>query len=1169
MPPNINYIEKRITMGLNDAFLLDDTAETPAPQVKINALKNTLPGQDPEMNDDVTLIGVNEQDVKELDEANQKDVIALEQAMIALADVIYAQQSLVSAKGISQSIALECQVALPGLVSDVRPMGSFTKQVTQINYKAALEEAEEQKSTAVQKVVAFIKSIAERIMAFIKKLFSGKTKEQVASEIKKDTETLKQNAEVDPQELLKKTAAAHKAGVFDSEDKKPDEQVKKVLDEVVAAQAAQKPEQKAPQPQAKKDEQVPTEVPTDVQVKKPKVPEVTEDLAVKLMQTNVKAFFDSKQLSALVLIGHKSYAADTKKFVQAVSDLLKHNDLREGAQEAIKQAETALADMRRAYSGLSEDRETFIEQLAKTVCDKEGYFFKDSATTGNNFDVALLLFAAAEATGKVAKLVDGNPDLATVGSEFSKVLSSVTGMLTALNSSFERYAAFVKKFKGSGSKPATESFKASADDISLISSIFDFNAAQEEIDQLIAANAALEGMDFFVSTASTPSISFKPVFKSSFMKAALEEDGSDKPVEGGEKPQEEKKVDKSKVKAIADWIKKIVEKVVGFVKGTFTKANDQKLLANIKKIEEAKPEQVDYKKLASVSGVEIGTAVKTVTEPEDKKVIEQSFLKKLEEKLTNEQLSAYFIVGSDKEIAGETFAYLDYFLMANKEVEQALAAPDGADAKELMRRISYFSERFRNTIKENKLNRKDAIEELYENIIGRKKSMFNKNVVKFVNASTGPTEWICQQLEKASSKVGSGSMEGFDAVALQRVITSVNNMLSDMSRIRKIAQSMSTMLMTYLKNGESSEVQASTESLTEVVNTNGPVSTTGLMLPCAMAQLYESELTNKQGSYAAAGMQMPTPAGNAEYYVSPPIANAVIANAGSNGLVTPAEELTARINTLQEALARVSEGQEPSMEALELLTADMLPRQSMKLMASIDNKKIDKELFAEALNQSMSSVNKDLAAFTASGTFSSGLARDLAKVTSKNFIFSAKPREATLDDVAAVKRKLDAEAAGILAGVGSSKTFSSVLDTIAAFGVFVKADIFSSSAFWTSAGQYDKKRRTMINNYDTEFVENYDEAVEIILKGILGQDKSFFKDHTYAYGKIIELLNQAGYFVEIKLKKYIQIAEDKGYEKDLAYFNEVNRVYEIAINDMIYAGRCIWFYTETKKEVLG
>lgn len=1157
MPPNINYIEKRITMGLNDAFLLDDTAETPQPQVKINALKNTLPGQDPEMNDDVTLIGVNEQDVKELDEANQKDVIALEQAMIALADVIYAQQSLVSAKGISQSIALECQVALPGLVSDVRPMGSFTKQVTQINYTAALEEAEQQKSTVVQKVVAFIKSIAERIMAFIKKLFSGKTKEQVASQIKQDTETLKQNAEVNPQELLKKTVAAHKAGVFNSEDKKPDEQVKKVLDEVVAAQADAKPEQKAPQPQAKKDEQVPTDVPTDVQVKKPKAPEVTEDLAVKLMQTNVKAFFDSKQLSALVLIGHKSYAADTKKFVQAVSDLLKHSDLREGTQEAIKQVETSLAGMRRAYSGLSEDRETFIEQLAKTVCDKEGYFFKDSATTSNNFDVALLLFAAAEATGKVAKLVDGNPDLATVGSEFSKVLSSVTGMLTALNSSFERYAAFVKKFKGSGSKPATESFKASADDISLISSIFDFNVAQEEIDQLIAANAALEGMDFFVSTASTPNISFKPVLKSSFLQAALEEDST---AQQEQKPATDDAPKKRN--AIVEWIKKMVEHIANLFKKYFTKNNVAQLTNSAKTVESASPAAVNVLALAHAAKVELSEEEKENQQAAIHKV-EQDFKKVLGDKFSDANLRLLFVIGSDK-FGNHLHNLLENYKTVNKSLQSILSNPSGT--AEMISRAKATVDLFRSKVMEPVSNRGALLDELFENIVVSKRTLFtNKSNTQAIIEAVEKAESVTKFLDEAKKFVSTKDWE--DTVRVQKAVTVLNAYISEVARISSMFNKYASLLASFATSKEQAVAgKPATESIAP-----DSVSETGLMLEKSMAQLYESPLMNEQGGYAAAGMQMPTPAGNAEYYVSPPIANAVIGNAGSGSpvVVSPVAELTARIRTLQEALARVSEGQEPSMEALELLTADMLPRQSMKLMASIDNKNIDKELFEEAVTKSTNLVNKDLAAFTASKVFSNGLDRDLSKVTARNFIISSKPRDATVDDIAAVKRKLTAEAAGVIAGVGNIKSFASAIETVNAFVSFVNTDIFAGSAFWSVVGQYDKKRRTMLSNFDIEFVESYDEAVEIILKGILGQDKSFFKDHAIAYGKIIEQLDRAGYFIEMKLKRFIAIAQEKGYDKDLAYFNEVDRVYQIAINDMIYVGRCIWFYTETKKEVLG
>lgn len=1444
-------------MGLNDSFILDDSAETPPPTIKVDALKDTLPGQDPELNDNVTLIGVNEQDAKELDEQHQQSIVALEQLTIELADIAYIGQTLKVTKGISQSIATECLHVLPNLINDERPLGSFTKQVTQINYTAALEEVDEKQKGVLAKIKEIISKIITSISDFIKRVFGGdkakkykdvadkaqemtqpgvtefdwaKAAKQAAIEItpapkkqepveaSKPAPSAQEKPEPKPEPVKvveeEEISANDRKEILDFQRKRiesvfvtehnklgylvvighhndhqnrdiamqaikamarpdffdagklSDDRVteieksidkieymvtaystdkNKFLDQIIesistnnqhffktrqdylvyyelielyadmgdAADAAKKSLDKIEDEQELKnlrqrldlykkvsriiyffvnagssyfvelsqirrfirkkgeDEQNYTrpaneeyaltlkelrgitaaleesdhgsvavvdrtkeflvkllerfaeviarffgkksfedhqnlaakaqtlhDAPinwiamakkTGVEPEQPKADDNVQDVEVKQAAAEAKAnpsddqkkkmigmyrsmlerdYKSGDRILYLVLLAHKRYGQESEELEKAFATVMDVKFFTEKSEDdsTFERITTSIEDLNKKIASIKEDEATFFDQLMSTFMVEERYFFADKSVYERHlrFVKSYQMFSRnVETIRGLVKKAQTAEDTAFLQQRFKVAAALLQKMYSIMNAGTAFFNDFIFVHQGNNRQDGFEYVekKYVANEGLVDLALMELAAAQEEFGALDNSTAQLHAaLESIVATATiaTP-VKFAPRLRTSFLQTALEEDSS------GEQEQKQAAEDVPKKRnAIVEWIKKMVEHIAAVFKKYFTKDNVAQLEHSAKAVESASASSVNLLALAHAAKVELSDDEKENQQAAIRKV-EQDFKKTLGDKFGDANLRLLFVIGSDK-FGNHTHNLLENYKTVNKSLQNILSNPSGT--AEMVSRAKATVDLFRKQVMEPVNNRDALLDELFENIIVSKRTLFmNKGVTQGIIDAVGQSSAVTKFLEEAKKFVSTKDWE--DTVRVQAAVTTLNAYISEVSRISNMFNKYASLLASFATSKESA---ASGKPATESFSAAAPsMSTSGLMLEKPLAQLYESPLMNEQGGYAAAGMQYPAPAGYAEYYVNPPVVDAVIGNAGSGTpvVVSPVTELTARIRTLQEALARVTEGQEPSMEAMELLTAELMPKQSIKLMTSFDNKKIDKELFAEALNQSMSLVNKDLAAFTASGTFSSGLARDLAKVTSKNFIFGAKPREATLDDVAAVKRKLNAEAAGILAGVGSSKTFSSVLDSIAAFGVFVKADIFSSSAFWTSVGQYDKKRRIMLNNYDVEFVENYDEAVEIILKGILGQDKSFFKDHAYAYGKIIELLDQAGYFVETKLKKYIQIAEDKGYEKDLAYFNEVNRVYEIAINDMIYAGRCIWFYTETKKEVLG
>lgn len=172
-------------MGLNDAFMIDDSAETPPSTPTVNALKDTVPGQMPEELDDVTLIAVEDEPEANGTETNEEETIrvATEELHVRIRDLNLLHETLVSTKGMNQAIALECQHTLPNFVGDVRPMGSFTSSLTKVHYQAALEEVDNEKKGVLQKIKAFvqdlIKSLIDRVKRFFGKATPAEVKEKV------------------------------------------------------------------------------------------------------------------------------------------------------------------------------------------------------------------------------------------------------------------------------------------------------------------------------------------------------------------------------------------------------------------------------------------------------------------------------------------------------------------------------------------------------------------------------------------------------------------------------------------------------------------------------------------------------------------------------------------------------------------------------------------------------------------------------------------------------------------------------------------------------------------------------------------------------------------------------------------------------------------------------
>lgn len=199
-------------MGLNDAFMIDDSAETPPSTPTVNALKDTVPGQMPEELDDVTLIAVEDEPEANGTETNEEETIrvATEELHVRIRDLNLLHETLVSTKGMNQAIALECQHTLPNFVGDVRPMGSFTSSLTKVHYQAALEEVDNEKKGVLQKIKDFVQNLIKTLVSRIKSFF-GRTSLSAIKETVREAPNLvdhafedyKKNSSVDTKVLAK------------------------------------------------------------------------------------------------------------------------------------------------------------------------------------------------------------------------------------------------------------------------------------------------------------------------------------------------------------------------------------------------------------------------------------------------------------------------------------------------------------------------------------------------------------------------------------------------------------------------------------------------------------------------------------------------------------------------------------------------------------------------------------------------------------------------------------------------------------------------------------------------------------------------------------------------------------------------------------------------------
>ncbi len=92
---------------------------------------------------------------------------------VELRDLDLLAESIRAQGGMSQSVALEAEALMPGFLSEDRPVEYFTKHPSRTLLSVALEEIDENKKSALEKVLNAIIAFLRRIFGMITKFLSG------------------------------------------------------------------------------------------------------------------------------------------------------------------------------------------------------------------------------------------------------------------------------------------------------------------------------------------------------------------------------------------------------------------------------------------------------------------------------------------------------------------------------------------------------------------------------------------------------------------------------------------------------------------------------------------------------------------------------------------------------------------------------------------------------------------------------------------------------------------------------------------------------------------------------------------------------------------------------------------------------------------------------------
>lgn len=341
-------------MGLNDTFLTDDSMETKPPVVKVNALKNTAPGEQPELNDKVDLIAFDEQWEDEERQAHN-DAAALEELHIRANDLQFLHENLLSFKGMSQQIALECQKILPDFISAARPLASYSSQLTAVGYKAALEEVEQEKKGVIERVKEFVMKIFQRLGEWLAKALGRKTPSNSKAAVASFEEKMK-TKEPDWKRATKAVDAAEVSKSVPSFGEiKTYEDLQAFMEDKPVASEETKPE-----------------------VAPEKVRNAVKDaLAGKLLHT-----CSESKLSYIAVTGLAEHGAVIANFQGIIEKILDRNFFTNSGNRAVYEAGTkALDELEKALAQAAGDKENFSELFAGTLLREKNYIY-DTAQQG-------------------------------------------------------------------------------------------------------------------------------------------------------------------------------------------------------------------------------------------------------------------------------------------------------------------------------------------------------------------------------------------------------------------------------------------------------------------------------------------------------------------------------------------------------------------------------------------------------------------------------------------------------------------------------------------------------------------------------------------------------------------------------------------------------------------
>jgi hypothetical protein len=258
------------------------------------------------------------------------------------------------------------------------------------------------------------------------------------------------------------------------------------------------------------------------------------------------------------------------------------------------------------------------------------------------------------------------------------------------------------------------------------------------------------------------------------------------------------------------------------------------------------------------------------------------------------------------------------------------------------------------------------------------------------------------------------------------------------------------------------------------------------------------------------------------------------------------------------------------MESIDFVANTMLPKDALTFTMAASRGNVDKNAFKSAIARDATPVLSDFKGRLSDLGLQVAGARKAMGDLAKFGFFSAKaaPREVRDSDIAEWKKLANADTCSVHAWCGMPENAKMVMAFIRETVDLTKTDVFVPRSWWSQMDWVNKSGKNFLSRYNSEAVDDHDKTAKLVVSGIFGQIPGFFNNAEDTFKTVERCFESMNGFVENDLKRYIAVCEEKDYQSDLAYFNDVLGAAEWTVRVLIWVASAFYTYITNRKKFL-